>query len=104
MAVANGAFMGGGVAIAPAARIDDGELDLIIVPRAPPHRLVRAAAAILRGRQRPGRDVIVRRCGEVSVSLPPTWVLNADGEQVVGNPSRFELLPAALRFRAPAPA
>ena len=104
VAVANGAFMGGGIAIAPDARIDDGELDLIIVPRAPPLRLVRAAAAILRGRQRPGRDVIVRRCAEVSVSLPATWVLNADGEQVVGNPSRFELLPAALRFRAPAPA
>jgi diacylglycerol kinase (ATP) len=104
VALANGTFMGGGVAIAPAARVDDGELDLIIVPRAPPHRLVRAAAAILRGRQRSGRDVMVRRCSEVAVRLPASWVLNADGEQLVGNPSRFEVLPAALRFRAPAPA
>lgn len=103
VAVANGAFMGGGVPIAPAAQLDDGELDLVIVPRSPPHRLVRAAAAILRGRQRSGREVIMRRCGELSVSLPATWVLNADGEQVDGNPTRFEVLPAALRFRAPAP-
>ncbi len=103
VAVANGAFMGGGVAIAPAARLDDGEVDLIVVPRLPPHRLVRAAAAILRGRQRAGRDVIMRRSSELSVHLPASWVLNADGEQVEGNPTRFEVLPAALRFRAPAP-
>ncbi len=103
VALANGAFMGGGIAIAPDARIDDGALDLIIVPRLPPHRLVRAAAAILRGRQRSERDVIVRRCDDVGVSLPDTWVLNADGEQVEGSPSRFEVLPSVLRFRAPAP-
>jgi diacylglycerol kinase (ATP) len=103
VAVANGAFMGGGVAIAPNAQLDDGELDLVIVPRLPPHRLVRAAAAILRGRQRAGRDVIIHRRGEVSVHLPTSWVLNADGEQVEGHPTRFEVLPAALRFRAPIP-
>jgi diacylglycerol kinase (ATP) len=103
VALANGAFMGGGIAIAPDARIDDGELDLIIVPRLPPHRLVRAAAAILRGRQRSERDVIVRRCDDIGVSLPDTWVLNADGEQVEGIPRRFEVLPSALRFRAPGP-
>lgn len=103
VAVANGAFMGGGVPIAPGARLDDGELDLVIVPRSSPYRLVRAAAAILRGRHRSGREVVLRRCGEVSVSVPTTWVLNADGDQVEGNPIRFEVLPAALRFRAPLP-
>ncbi len=101
VAVANGAFMGGGVAIAPAARLDDGQLDLVVVPRSAPHRLVRAAAAILRGRQRSGREVIMRRCSEVSVEVPASWVLNADGEQVSGSPARFEVLPAALRFRVP---
>lgn len=103
VAVANGAFMGGGVRIAPAARLDDGEVDLVVVPRLPLHRLVRAASAILRGRQRADRDVIVRRSREVSVQLPTSWVLNADGEQVDGTPGRFEVLPAALRFRASAP-
>lgn len=101
VAVANGAFMGGGVAIAPDASLDDGELDLVIVPRSAPHRLVRAAAAILRGRQRAGREVLVRRCREVTLQLPATWVLNADGEQVPGTPVRFEILPGALRFLVP---
>lgn len=101
VAVANGSFMGGGVAIAPDARLDDGELDVVIVPKSAPHRLVRAAVAILRGRQRPGREVVVRRCREVAVRVPASWVLNADGEQVPGTPTRFEVLPAALRFRVP---
>lgn len=101
IAIANGAYMGGGVAIAPDARLDDGELDVVVVPRAPPHRLVRAAAAILRGRQRSGRDVTVRRCSDVVLQVPGSWVLNADGEQVPGTPIRFEVLPAAIRFRVP---
>ncbi len=103
VALANGAFMGGGIAIAPDARLDDGEVDLVVVPKLPPHRLVRAATVILRGRRAPERDVIVRRCRVADLTLPASWVLNADGEQVDGRPMRFEVVPGAVRFRAPTP-
>src|SRR5690606_15876474 len=100
--VCNNRYMGGGMLVAPDARIDDGELDLVIISSARRLRLMRTFPKIYSGGH--VHDPIVRverTCGvelrageggsEQGVAL--------DGELVGTTPARFEVLAGALAVR-----
>ncbi len=101
LAVANGSYMGGGVEIARGAEPDDGMIDIVAVPRVARRRLPGLALRILRGDPRADAELFRRRGRTLAVEAPTGWTLNADGERLAGRASRFEIVPAGVRFLIP---
>jgi YegS/Rv2252/BmrU family lipid kinase len=100
-AVANARFFGGGMKIAPAAKVDDGLFDVVAVGDlsaldifANSYRLYLGTHLGLREvRHARARRVSARAAGGAEVSL------EVDGELVGRLPASFEVLPKALRVR-----
>lgn len=96
--IANGQFVGGGVAIAPEASIDDGLLDIVLVPQGPATSIAVMAAQILVGAHLGSDAIVFRRAAKISVHSTPGMWFNVDGETVGNDPAIFEVLPRALQF------
>lgn len=102
IAVANSRQYGNGAQIAPAARLDDGHLDLVVVEAQPLWRLLSQIPALFNGSLRPGRglsmtpviDAVVRGAGPLRYHV--------DGEPNLGdNHLRLLARPRALSVKAP---
>lgn len=96
--VANGRYVAGGTLIAPEAKVDDGLLDLVLVPAAEAGALAMIAARIALGQHLESDGVIFRRAATVAVQSTPGMWFNVDGELVGNEPAVFEVMPRALRF------
>lgn len=94
---ANGRYFGGGMQVAPAAVIDDGLLDVVIVPGLSRARLVARLPQIYAGThvEDPAVSHFRARCLEAD-SAATVWV-EIDGEPLGRLPARFEVLPGAVR-------
>ncbi len=102
VAIANGAWFGGGMKIAPDARIDDGLFDAVIVRARNRPTLIANLARVYGGLHRTHPDVLIRRARTVEVhpSLPGDLIpLEFDGEDLGCLPARYEIVPAALMLR-----
>lgn len=104
VAVSNGPFAGGGVRVAPAARVDDGWLEVVVVPALGAAELSVAVLRTLAGLGDGGR-FLRRRARRVRLAIEGRACLDADGEDVAGSEATVEVVPGALRIiaRAPAP-
>jgi diacylglycerol kinase (ATP) len=97
--IANGRYVAGGTMIAPEASIDDGLLDIVLIPQNGAGDLALVAAQIMIGSHLTSEGV-VRRASKVAVnSIPGMW-FNVDGELVGNEPAVFEIMPRALQFLA----
>ncbi|CAN5709686.1 diacylglycerol kinase [soil metagenome] len=96
--IANGRYVAGGTMIAPEAEIDDGLLDIVLVPQNPAGDIALVAAQIALGRHLKSEGVIFRRAAKVSISSVPGMWFNVDGELIGNEPAVFEVLPRALTF------
>ena len=99
--VANGRYVGGGTSIAPDAVLDDGLLDVVLIPKRSAAELALLAAQIAMGAHLSSESVLFRRASKLTVNSKPGMWFNVDGELVGNEPARFEILPRALRFIAP---
>ena len=95
--IANARFVAGGIPIAPQAQIDDGLVDVMIVPVASMPQLALLIPKILMGQHLDDDRLIFRKARKVRVDSRPKMWFNADGELVGNEPSTFEVLPRALR-------
>jgi diacylglycerol kinase (ATP) len=103
-AAANGRYFGGGMAVAPGARLDDGRLDFVWVPRLSKLRLVSRLGLIYRGRHLEEPEIGHRRGRVVEMDAEAGAVpLELDGEPVGALPARAEVLPSALAVVGPVP-
>jgi diacylglycerol kinase (ATP) len=98
--IANGRYVAGGTMIAPEAKIDDGLLDIVLVPQNPAGNLALVAAQIALGRHLDNDDIVFRRAAKVSVQSVPGMWFNVDGELVGNRPAVFQVLPRVLNFLA----
>lgn len=102
--VCNNRYMGGGMLVAPDARIDDGSFDVVIIGAAGRARLIRTFPKIYSGRH--VRDALVRveRTDRLRVGVPrgsePEGVV-LDGELVGRTPAEFRTIPSAISVRVP---
>ena len=96
--VANGQFVAGGLPIAPQADLRDGLLDVILVPRRSPAKMMLLAAEMLLGNHLSSNAVIFRRAKKISVRSRPGMWFNVDGELIGNDPAVFQILPGALEF------
>lgn len=101
--VANGRYVAGGRLIAPDASIDDGLLDVVLIPQRPASELALVVAQIALGTHLSSDAVVHRRAAKLTVNSKPGMWFNVDGELVGNEPATFEIVPRALRFIVPNP-
>jgi diacylglycerol kinase (ATP) len=99
--VANGRYVAGGMLIAPEAEIDDGLLDVILIPKRPAAELALVVAQMALGTHLSSGAIVSRRTAKLTVNSKPGMWFNVDGELVGNEPARFEIVPRALNFIAP---
>lgn len=106
VALANGPTFGGGMAIAPAARIDDGLLDVVIARDVGRAELLRVFPRVYRGTHVDHPAVEILRARQVRIEpiaghpspIPDAF---ADGEPVGRAPLDAVVHPGAIRFLGP---
>jgi YegS/Rv2252/BmrU family lipid kinase len=103
-AVANGSRFGGGMRIAPDARLDDGRFDVVVIPDHARMKLAAKLPLIYSGRHiEDPISIVVRGRVIEAEATPGTALLDIDGEPLGSLPARIEVLPCALRvIRGPA--
>lgn len=100
LGIGNGRQAGGGHVLCPHARIDDGLLDICIVPAS--QDLVSTLGTMLSGGVLGIESVSVSaRLPWLEVETPEGLDINLDGEPREGNRLRFTARPAALRLHLP---
>jgi diacylglycerol kinase family enzyme len=102
--VANGQYHGGAMRLAPDARPDDGLFDVVLVGDISKLDFATTSPRIYNGTYLRHPKVELLRSSGVVVDAAERLPIELDGEQVGTTPARFEVVPAALRVRVPAPA
>jgi YegS/Rv2252/BmrU family lipid kinase len=100
VAVANGAFTGRGMELAPGARLDDGRFEVLIFEGFGPWGLAAHLARLLLGRT---RDPRIRRlrAARIHVSTHHPLPLRLDSQDLGTTPVELKTRPKALRVIAP---
>lgn len=97
LVVANGRQSGGGLQIAPNGLLDDGLLDLLIIPESPLSELLGLLGELSRlGGENDFVQIVHRQIPWVEVEAPDGLHVNVDGEPIQGEYFRFETAPRAL--------
>jgi diacylglycerol kinase family enzyme len=105
VAIANGGWFGGGMHVAPTARLDDGLLEVVRFGNLARRDFVISLPRLYRGTHYSHPQVTHSRGAEVeAASLGAAGTreieIEADGELVGALPARFSVLPAALSLLA----
>ena len=98
--VGNGPQTGGGVQVAPRARIDDGLLDVLVVRQIPAIALLTAARE-LQELSPDGEYISYLQTPWAEVYPEETIPVNLDGEPVQFSSVRYEAVPRAIRLIVP---
>jgi diacylglycerol kinase (ATP) len=96
--VANGRYVAGGIPIAPEAVVDDGLLDIILIPERPAAQIALLMAQIFLGEHLKNDAIVFRRAAKLAVNSHPGIWFNVDGELVGNEPALFEIMTRALRI------
>ncbi len=102
LAVANANQYGNDAHIAPAAKLNDGVLDLTVIPPVTLANATPLACRLLYGDVRRSRGVVSRVAGQFTVERDAPGPLHTDGEvHEAGTRVIFAIRPASLRILAP---
>ena len=103
LGIGNGRQAGGGQALCPDALIDDGLLDVTIVPPLEGELLATFGTAMTEGKLAALDDVAVRRQLQwIEIDAADALTLNLDGEPVEAGHFRIDCVPKRLRMQLPA--
>jgi len=102
VALANGRQYGNGALIAPRARLDDGQLDLVVVSSRSPLAILVQAPLLFAGRVGDLPGVTMTTVSAVEITSARPVLYHVDGEPFVGGASlAARVRPNALRVRVP---
>jgi diacylglycerol kinase family enzyme len=104
VAVANGRYFGGGMHVAPGARLDDGSFDVVAIGDVTRLEMLTSGRRIYNGTHLELPKVTARRARKVEatpVDPGAEVLLDVDGEQPGALPATFTVLPAALGLVVP---
>ncbi len=101
--VANAQYFGGGMRVAPGAKVDDGLFDIVSIGDLSPLSILTNSYRVYLGTHLGMRDVRHARALHVAARSASTddIELEVDGELVGRLPAKFEILPRALLVRCP---
>jgi len=98
--VANGCYLGGGMYVAPQAKIDDGLLDVVTVGDIGKFELLKALPSVYNGTHVTHPKVRMEKARHITIESPERLLVHADGELLGEGPASFWLMPAALNIVA----
>jgi len=102
LAVGNGRQAGGGRVLCPDAVLDDGLLDVGILPDVPEDQQAKAIGALMsKGLQAAKEAALYRRVPWVEVDAPNGLYVNLDGEPTHATHHRFDIDPGRLKLHLP---
>ena len=99
--VANAPAYGGGMRIAPRAKLDDGKLDVCVVRAMPRAKLLSVFPTVYAGRHLNFKEVEYSQTDSVRISAESPLDVYADGEYVCKTPVSFGVAPGALKVIVP---
>jgi YegS/Rv2252/BmrU family lipid kinase len=99
---ANSKAYGGGMFLAPDARLDDGLLDVVCTTRTPKLRFLRHLPRVFKGTHVQLDSVRVLRGGEVQIAADRPFTVYADGDPIADLPVTVTVAPAAVQVLSPA--
>jgi len=94
--IANGAYFGGGMCIAPDAKPNDGLLDMIIFGDMGKSEMMKIWTMTYNGRHISHQKVRLRKIRNVALQCDEKILVEADGELLGEGPVSFSVLPSAL--------
>ena len=96
--IANGQFFGGGMKIAPEARLSDGKFSVVILGNLGKLDLIRNVPKVYDGSHASHPKVRMLSGKQIEVTSPNRLLLQADGEVLGTAPANFTVVPGALRL------
>ena len=101
MCVGNGKMYGGPFTLFPNAMVDDGKLDLCVLPKVNNRIIAHAVIAMLRGRLNSWPGIIYHRVSELTIEGPTDTRIQADGDYIGKLPLQIRVLPRKLNVLVP---
>jgi YegS/Rv2252/BmrU family lipid kinase len=101
LAIGNGRYFGGGLAVASDAALDDGRLDLYSLKPQSLTRLIGMLPALVRGPDKSIQGVQLLEGTTFEVDTGRPMPINTDGEILTETPASFRIWPAALQVKVP---
>jgi diacylglycerol kinase (ATP) len=98
MVVGNGRFVAGGVPVAPEADLDDGLLDLLVVPNLSVTEMGVLFPRLLLGKHPDHEAVLTRKVRRVQIRSSPGLDLSVDGEPDQTEEAAFHAAAGVLRL------
>ena len=102
VAAANSRSYGGGMQLAPAADLDDGQLDVVIISHLPKPRFLMLMPTVFTGTHVNQPIVQTGRARTVAIAASRPFTLYADGDPIAELPATISILPGAMRVIVPA--
>jgi diacylglycerol kinase (ATP) len=99
--VANGIFVGGGMKVAPGARVDDGKLDALTVCNLSRLQVLRQFRHLYSGKHVKDQKIVMLSGSQVRVETvdgAPALPIEADGDVRGQTPATFRIIPSSLRI------
>jgi diacylglycerol kinase (ATP) len=101
IAVGNGRYYGGGMAVESGATITDGKLDLYSLELSGVWKLLLLARSFRHGAHGLWQEVRTEKCVSFEVRTRRPRPVNTDGDLTTFTPARFEIRPKAVRVFVP---
>jgi lipid kinase YegS len=102
LAIGNGRQAGGGHVLCPDAKLNDGLLDVGVLPFVEPNELPARLSRLLQHGFAATEQAVVRaRVPWLAIRSELPLHLNLDGEPIIGTEFRIEAVPAAIRVHLP---
>jgi lipid kinase YegS len=102
LAIGNGRQAGGGHRLCPEALLDDGLLDVRLLPQVPKEEVPEALRVLLReGLDGVRRTLVGARVPWLEIETEEGLQINLDGEPLTDTRFRFEILPRRLQMKLP---
>ena len=101
VAVANNSVYGGGMYIAPNAKLDDGEFDVVSIGEGGKLRFLLGLRDVLKGAHLGKEEVSVFRAPRLELDASRPFPVYADGDHLTDLPVSLRVLPRCLSIIAP---
>ncbi|MDQ3571761.1 MAG: diacylglycerol kinase family lipid kinase [Actinomycetota bacterium] len=101
VAAANSKAYGGGIFLAPDAKLDDGLLDVVMTGDIPKLRFLAGLPGAFKGEHTTRPEVTLRRCRELRIDADRPFSLYGDGDPIAELPVTVRVLAGALDVIVP---
>jgi len=101
IAIGNGRYFGGGMAVSSDAALDDGQLDVYSLKPQRLTSLIRMLPGLIRGPDESMQGLQMFEGTEFEIRTDSPMDINTDGELLTATPATFRVLPRALTVKVP---